>query len=67
MPRTHSFAVASLVNYRPAGQPEQAFTVVRHLPAERAGPQYRLRSAAGQERVADEGLLSQIVIADQTH
>jgi hypothetical protein len=65
MPRTHSFAVASLVNYRPAGQPEQAFTVVRHLPAERGGPQYRLRSAAGQERVADEALLSQIVVAHQ--
>lgn len=58
MTKTHSFEIASLVMYRPPGQPEQAYTVVRHLPAERGGPQYRLRSAAGQERIAEEACLN---------
>jgi hypothetical protein len=58
MTKTHSYEVASVVHYRPAGQAEQAFIVVRHLPAAGGGPQYRLRSAKGQERVADEALLS---------
>lgn len=59
MTTTHAYAVASLVIFRPTGQPEQAYTVVRHLPAERGGPQYRLRSATGQERVAEEALLTE--------
>lgn len=58
MLKTHSFEVASLVNFRPAGQSEQAFTVVRHLPTEGRGPLYRLRADSGQERVAEEALLS---------
>lgn len=64
MTKSHSYAVASLVNFRPAGQLEQRFTVVRHLPAERGSPQYRLRSAAGQERVAEEALLTRSAAAD---
>jgi hypothetical protein len=58
MTKTHAYEVATLVNYQPPGQSPQTFTIVGRLPAERSGPQYRLRSAAGQERVADEALLS---------
>lgn len=66
MTKPHSYAIASLVTYRPLGQPEQAYTVVRHLPADRGEPQYRLRSANGQERVVEESLLSKSTIADQS-
>lgn len=55
MTKTHSFQLDSEVTFQPIGQAEQAFTIVRLLPAERGGPQYRLRSkATGQERIAEE-------------
>lgn len=63
----HIYEVASIVNFRPAGQSEQAFTVVRHLPTENNGPLYRLRSASGQERVAAEALLSRRDASPDSH
>jgi hypothetical protein len=54
----HIFPIDAVVTFQPAGQSPQSFTVVRHLPAERGGPQYRLRSnATGQERIVEEVLL----------
>lgn len=61
MTKTHLFEVASLVTFRPAGQQEQRFTVVRRLPVEGNRPLYRLRSASGQERVAEEALLKESI------
>jgi hypothetical protein len=54
----HAFRLDSLVNYQPAGQAEQTFRVVGHLPEGAAGLQYRLRlESSGQERVAGEAHL----------
>ena len=51
----HAFESDHGVLHRPIGQPEQLFRIVRLLPAERGGPQYRIRSEAnGQERVTEE-------------
>lgn len=61
MTKTHAFDVDALVTFQPVGQPEQAFTVIRHLPAERGGPQYRLRATgSGQERVVEEAHLKSV-------
>jgi hypothetical protein len=58
MAKTHAYQLDADVTFQPPGQAEQEFTVVRLLPAERGGPQYRLRSkATGQERVAEEAHL----------
>jgi hypothetical protein len=60
MSETHAFRVDSIVYFRASGKVADAFKVVKHLPVERGGPQYRIRSeATGQERVADEALLVQ--------
>jgi hypothetical protein len=56
----HAFPLDSLVNFQPAGQAEQTFRVVGHLPEGAAGLQYRLRlESSGQERVAGELHLKQ--------
>lgn len=58
---SHAFNVDSIVYFRATIQSGDAFKVVRHLPVERGGPQYRIRSeATGQERVTDEALLIQL-------
>jgi hypothetical protein len=58
MNNSHLYQIDETVTFQPVGQAEQAFTVVRQMPAERGGPQYRLRSnATGQERVAEEAHL----------
>jgi hypothetical protein len=58
MNKSHLYQIDETVTFQPVGQAEQAFTVVRQMPAERGGPQYRLRSkATGQERVAEEAHL----------
>jgi hypothetical protein len=55
MDKSHLYEIDEVVTFQPVGQAEQAFTIVRQMPAERGGPQYRLRSqATGQERVAEE-------------
>ncbi len=51
----HAFRLDSLVNFQPAGQAEQTFRVIGHLPEGAGGLQYRLRlESSGQERVAGE-------------
>jgi len=58
MNKSHLYEIDEVVTFQPVGQAEQAFTIVRQMPAERGGPQYRLRSnATGQERVAEEAHL----------
>ncbi len=55
---THRYQIDEVVTFQPVGQAEQAFTIVRQMPAERGGPQYRIRSqATGQERVTEEAHL----------
>ena len=61
MPKTHAFNVDSIVFFRATGTGSDPFRVVRHMPVERGGPQYRIRSEKnGQERVMDEALLMQL-------
>ena len=61
MPKTHEFSVDSIVFFRATGTGSTPFRVVRLLPVERGGPQYRIRSETnGQERVMDEALLMQL-------
>jgi hypothetical protein len=56
----HAYRLDSLVNFQPAGQAEQTFRVIAHLPEGAAGLQYRLRlESSGQERVAGEVHLKQ--------
>jgi len=57
MTDSHRYQIDEIVTFQPVGQAEQTFTIVRQMPAERGGPQYRLRSATGQERVAEEAHL----------
>jgi len=55
MIKSHVYKIDDVVTFQPIGQAEQSFTIVRQMPAERGGPQYRLRSqATGQERVVEE-------------
>jgi len=61
LPPTHAFSVDSVVFFRASRVADEGFKVVRHLPVERGGPQYRIRSEkTGQERVMDEALLMQL-------
>jgi hypothetical protein len=60
LPKTHAFSLDSIVFFRASRVVSDPFRVVRQLPVERTGPQYRIRSEKnGQERVMDEALLMQ--------
>jgi len=61
--KAHKFAVGSWVEFRPGPSGGDArpgrYTVVRHLPSEGSGNQYRIKNPVdGQERVVHEGQLS---------
>ena len=60
--KAHKYAVGSLVEFNPGPHQGEAkpgpYTVVRHLPSEGTGNQYRIKSARdGHERMASESQL----------
>jgi hypothetical protein len=60
--RAHKYAVGSFVEFKPGPYMGEAkpgsYTVVRHLPSEGAGNQYRIKSSRdGHERIANESQL----------
>ena len=60
--KAHKYAVGSLVEFKPGPYMGEAkpgpYTVVRHLPSEGAGNQYRIKSARdGHERIVSESQL----------
>ncbi len=61
----HRYGIDTLVAFRPDGQRDQIYRVIRHMPDGPDGLQYRLRATVGgQERVAGERLLRRPAASD---